>query len=140
MCKKFVHFSSYILSFPTWETNACARARARVCVRACVHACLCVGPSYFTDSSLFNFRLYGNTYKMRGCVSYTAASFLKYRVLPPLHTAPCGSITPLNTLLYIAHPPTLNRWNIPKAFHFLSSYTRDRSIIKYMSAVTHLHR
>ena len=74
-----------------------------------------------------------------GGVSYTAVSFLKYRILPPLCTAPCGSITPLNTLLYIAYPPTLNRWSIPKAFHFLSPYTRDRSIIKYMSVVTHLH-
>ena len=128
MCKKFVQFLSYTVSFPTWETNARARA------------CLCVGPSYFTVSSSFNLRLYGNTYKMRGCLSYTAAYFLKYRVLPPLRTAPCGSITPLNTLLYIAHPPTLNRWSIPKASHFLSSYTRDRSIIMYMSAVTHLRR
>jgi len=116
--------------------------RARVCLRVCVcgRAFLCFGPSYFPDSSLFNFRLYGNTYKMRGCVSYTAAAFLKYKVLPPLRTAPCGSITQLNTLLYIAHPPALNRWSIPKAFHFLSSYTTDRSIIKYMRAVTHLHR
>jgi hypothetical protein len=29
-------------------------------------------------------------------------SFLKYIVHPPLCTAPCGSITPLNTLSYIA--------------------------------------
>jgi len=125
VCKKFVQFLSYTLTFPTWETNA--------------SACLCVGPSYFSDSSLFKFRLYGNTYKMTGCVSYMAASFLKYRILPPLRTAPCGSVTPLNTPLYIAYPPTLSRCSNPKPFHFLSSYTRDRSTIKCMSAVTHLH-
>ena len=101
--------SIVLLVSPRWQQ---IRAPLCVCAR------FCVGPSYFTDSSLFNIPLYGNTNKMRGFVSYTAVPFLKYRVLPPLRTAPCGSITPLNTPPYIAYRPTLHRWSIPQHFTF----------------------
>lgn len=59
-----------LLVFPPGEKKrARVRACACMCVCVCARACLCVGPAYFTDSSLFNFRLYGNMYKMRGCAS-----------------------------------------------------------------------
>jgi hypothetical protein len=105
---------------------------ARACVR------LGTGLSYFTDSSLFNFRLYGNTYKMRGCVS------LHSSILPEIYCTPTlmyGSLwfyyTTKHASIYIPHPPTLHGWRIPAAFHLLSSCTGDHSIVKCVSVVNH---
>jgi hypothetical protein len=118
------------------ETRVCVCACtfactcACVCTFACVRVCACVCVCVFVCGvpiSLINLHppplnLQLNKKEIPDVAGFTwsVASFLKYRASQPLCTAPYGSITPLNTISYIANSATPCSWRIPQVFPLLN--------------------